>query len=174
MKHRTKEPSIENQLDTTTTNEEESANTDRNRSTTVSHPSVSAIQNRKQLPSLSSNNNRPSLANVGRSKTSPDNFNSNNKQQAKHKDHNESNVEENHDLVAKIDLHAKTEGQSNKSEDKDLNNNSEIIYNIETVLKHLENEYYLRYYFPCAATFSSQLSFCKKIKNVFNLKSYSS
>ncbi len=41
--------------------EEESVYTDRNRGNLVSYPTVSAIQNKKQLPSISSNGNRPSL-----------------------------------------------------------------------------------------------------------------
>ena len=103
----------------------------------ISYPTVSATQNKKQLPSISSNGNRPSLATIGRSRTSPDDFNSNKKHQGKSNENSEHNE-------SKFKLDQNSDVEKNNDE-KDLNNNiNEIVYNIETVLKYLEDDYYLR------------------------------
>jgi hypothetical protein len=121
--------------------EEESVYTDRNRGNLVSYPTVSAIQNKKQLPSISSNGNRPSLTASGRSKTSNDDFNSSRKPHGKQNENGENN-----ESKPKLEQHSDIENHLNKnSNEKDLNNNgNEISYTIETVLKYLEEEYYLR------------------------------
>ena len=146
-----KESPNENQLDTTL-NDEESSVTNTDRNNRLSYPSVSAIQNKKQLPTINSNgNNRLSLGSVGRSKTSPEGFNSTKKPSLIKKEHSDN--EEKYDFPggAKLDIHSDVENQSKSKDEKDLNNNSksintngEIIYSIETVLKYLEENYYLR------------------------------
>ncbi len=117
-------------------NEEDSIYTDRNRNV-ISYPTVSAIPNKKQLPSINSNGNRLSLATIGRSKTSPDDLNSIKKSQNKVYENTE-----NTESKSKFEQHSDTDKSNN---DKDLNNNAnEIIYSIETVLKYLEEDFYLR------------------------------
>ena len=146
----------QNQLETTV-NDEESSVTNTDRNNRISYPTVSAsIQNRKQLPTISSNaNTRPSLGSIGRSKTSPEGFNSSSKKPSLIKKEHSDN-EEKYDFPSKVDIHSDVENQSKSKDEKDLNNNNsnsngnttttgEIVYSIETVLKYLEENYYLRW-----------------------------